>query len=205
MKTNAGFATVDFLFAIIIAFSLVVIVFSLTFTLSVVEVAQYVVFSAARAQSAGNLDPEAQEKAARAKYEKLVNHPVLRTVFRGRFFDISDSKKLEVKSGLNINGNFDQDYPASGYVNRPVFQGVRTELLAKILELKIPFFGTITNDDDGFRTKVVAIILREPSMKECTDFMKQRMEELWRADGGRAAEFRSSGKRPVVAWEDNGC
>ena len=97
MIGSKGFVTIDFMFAIVIGFSMVILVFAMTLTLSVVEVAQYVVYSAARAQSAGNVNPEAQVKAARDKYKSLIEDEVLEGLFSGPFFEISDSNKLELK------------------------------------------------------------------------------------------------------------
>lgn len=212
MIGNKGFVTIDFMFAIVIGFSMVILVFAMTLTLSVVEVAQYVVYSAARAQSAGNISPEAQMKAARDKYKSLIGHEFLEGLFNGPFFEISDSNKLEVKPGVlegrSLSGSsfYSEKEYSSKDPNRPVFQGVRANFTAKILQLKIPFLGTISNDEEGFKSRILSIMLREPSMEECFDFMKLRMEKIWRLNKGRSYEFKSNARKDVaVAWEDNGC
>lgn len=211
MKNNAGFITIDFMFAIVIAFSLVLLVFAVTFTLSIVEVTQYIVYSAARAQSAGNIDPETQVKAAREKYKSLVKHEVFESLFTGPFFEISDFNKLDVRPGI-LEGEGRSFYNEKDYSstrmdpNRPVFQGVRTDFTSKILQLKIPFIGTVGADEDGFKTRILSILLREPSIAECTDFMKERMKTLWNLNKGRASIFKNNARKDLsVAWEDNGC
>ncbi len=57
-KKSAGFITIDFIFALITVFGLSTLLFALTFTLSVVEIVQYITFSSARSFYAAHLNKE---------------------------------------------------------------------------------------------------------------------------------------------------
>ncbi len=204
MNNSGGFVTTEFLFAVIIAFGMTLITFALTFTLSTVEIAQYATFSASRAHAAANFDIDAQKKAAQIKYDSLVTTGSFSNLFKNGWFTLSKSEELEVRSG---NGeNFERDYPSSDSSASFNFQGVRTTFTAKILEMQLPFLGKIQpEEDDGFKTRLTAFLIREPSQKECIDFMEARKEKLWDYDGnGRFARFRKSSDVPTP-WEDNGC
>jgi hypothetical protein len=196
-----GFATTEFLFAIIIAFGMTLITFSMTFTLSVVELAQYVVFSSARAHAAANFDVDAQKKEAQLRFDMLVNSSALRPLLANPegFFTFSKSADLDIRSG---NGkNFETDYTTA---NRNSLQGVRATFVANILETNWPLIGKISPEDGGFSSKVLGIIIREPSQRECLDYMAERNQALWTFDGNnRFSPFRKTDL--PEAWEDNGC
>ncbi|PIS11226.1 MAG: hypothetical protein COT73_05100 [Bdellovibrio sp. CG10_big_fil_rev_8_21_14_0_10_47_8] len=202
MKNQSGFVTTEFLFAVIIAFGLTMLTFALTFTLSTVEIVQYTVYSAARAQAAGNFDVEAQKKTAQSKYEKLIAGNAFGPLFQNGWYTVSKPSDLEIRAG---NGdNFEGDYRSSNYVSN-TFQGVRATLVAKILEMRLPFVGSVTPEDDGFKARLTGFLIREPSQKECFDFMEARKEALWTVDGqNRFSRFRKSTDY-AVSWEDNGC
>lgn len=198
MGGQKGFITTEFLFAIAIAFGMSMLTFAMTFTLSTVEVAQYIVYSAARAQAAGNLDQKTQVDEAKNKYNSLITDKRLASLFLNGWFLISKKADLEVKPGNNEN--FSGDYKKGGY---DTFQGVRTTFTAKILEMQVPFLGKITPDDDGFKTKIVALMIRESSTQECVKFMNDRVPQFSSFD--RFKTFLSNAKDPPIPWEDNGC
>jgi Flp pilus assembly protein TadG len=201
MRNQRGFVTVEFLVAMVIAFGLTVLTFSLSLTLSVVEVSQYAVFSASRAHSAGNYDIDAQKKAAQTKYGQLIGSAAMAPLFSNGWYEISSPNQLEIRSGAGVN--FEREY--GGNNNRKNLQGVRATLKAKILELRLPLIGNVSPEDDGFSTRLNAILIREVSQRECQDYMDQRREELWRFDGGsRFSRFRKTTEL-ATPWEDNGC
>lgn len=202
MNSQGGFISVDFIFAITIAFGMSIVVFAMTYTLSVIEVTQYLVYSAARAHAAGNADQNAQIAAAKAKYTKLLADPGLNSVYANGWFTITPANQLDIRSG---DKNFNSDYPAAQDTNREVFTGVRTTLRANILELNLPLIGSIAPEDgDGFSTRVAGILIREPSTEECRNFYKQKAEKIWEVNEGRFTRFKST-TSPRVLWEDNGC
>ena len=76
IKSNAGFITLDFVFAIIIAFGMTAILFSMTYTLSAVEIAQYLTFSSSRAHAAAHATPDKQIEMGQKKFNELLTQPV---------------------------------------------------------------------------------------------------------------------------------
>lgn len=202
MRTQGGFITLDFIFAMVIAFGMSAVVFALTFTLSVIEVTQYVVFSSARSLAAAHVDKATQEKLARAKYASLIADPVLSPLYSNGWFTVSGSQELEVRSG--DGNNFSTDYPSAGAANRDSFQGVRLSFQANMLALRLPVLGAITPDDEGFKTRLVAMLIREPTQTECQAFMEERKDQIWQLEGGKWAKFKKSGEI-ATPQEDNGC
>ncbi len=204
MLNQRGFVTTEFLFAIIIAFGMTLVTFALTFTLSTVEVAQYVTFSASRAHAAGNYDAASQKKQAQLKYDELMGNSEIAPLFTNGWFKISKSSDLEIRSGSG--DNFEKDYPVAQGSGRGTHQGVRMNLAANILEMRLPLLGNITPDGDGFKTKLSALLIREPSQQECYKYMELRKDALF--DNGnfenRFTRFKKSGNVPIP-WEDNAC
>lgn len=199
-KSEGGFATIEFLFAIVIAFGLTMITFSLTMTLSVVEITQYIVYSASRAHAAANFDVDSQRKAAQDKYAALVQSNTMAPLYQNGWFQISSPAQLDIRSGAGKN--FEREY--GGNAPRQNLQGVRANLKATILDMKLPLLGN-TAEDSGFSTKINAILIREVSQAECLQFMEQRRESLWTFDGNnRFLRFRKTANLPTP-WEDNGC
>jgi hypothetical protein len=201
MRSQSGFVTSEFLIAIVIAFGLTMLTFSLTFTLSIVEISQYFVFSASRAHAAGNYDVNAQKKAAQDKFKQLTGNPAVFPLYHNGWFEISSPAQLEIRSGSG--NNFEREY--GGTDTRNNFQGVRATLTAKILEMHLPLVGDVTPEDNSFSTRLNAILIREVSHVECNEFMTQRKDELWNFDGAnRFSRFKPS-TNIEVPWEDNGC
>lgn len=202
MMNQKGFVTSEFLIAVTIAFGLTILTFAMTFTLSTVEIVQYIVYSTSRAHAAGNFDVTAQKAEARKKYKELISSPAFAPLFANGWFEISSEAQLEIRSG---NGeNFENEYAASG--NRKNLQGVRTTLKATVLEQRLPFLGRVTSEDDGFKTRLNAIIMREVSQKECLDYMDERARALKTTlGGGRFSSLGNPTKPVTTPWEDNGC
>lgn len=209
MKNQHGFVTTEFLFAIIIAFGMTLLTFSLTFTLSIVEITQYITYSSSRAHVAGNYDVTSQQKEAQARYTQLISNPYLKPLYTNGWFEISKPSDIEIRSGSISGGNFEKDYGsgAAGQAqsDRVKSQGVRTTLTAKILEMRLPFIGQVSPENDGFKTRINALMIREPSQDECLKYMESRREQLWTFDGqSRFTRFRKTATIPTP-WEDNGC
>lgn len=200
---NGGFTTVEFLFAIVIAFGLTMLTFAMTTTLSVVEMTQYIVYSASRAHAAANFDVDAQQKTARDKYNSLINSTAMAPLYQNGWFQISTANQLDIRSG--DGRNFEREYGGANPMKN--LQGVRANLRVKILEMRWPLLGSIKPEDDGvgFSTKVNAILIREVSHTECQNYMEQRKDQLWTFDGqNRFVRFKKTAAIPTP-WEDNGC
>lgn len=212
--SQKGFITLDFIFAVLIGFSMCALLFAMTMTLTVTEVTQYITFSAARAQAGANKNAGAQEAAAREKYDKLVNSPVFAPLYKNGWFTVSSKSELEVKGGMteggSSTGSFKDDYPSTSTApetqgkNRAIWTGVRTKFTAKILSLKLPMLGKTTEDDEGLSTRVATILIREPSQAECQKFMSDRYEKIFALDSSRFQTY-GTHKNKYIPMEDNGC
>lgn len=201
LGNQGGFLTSDFLFALTLSLSMSAIVFGICYSLVAFQATQYVVFAASRAQSAGDVSPETQAQLARAKYNSLISSGSLNILYNGGWFEVSSAADVDIRSG---NGsNFNNDYPDS--VARAINQGVRTTLFARLLELRLPFVGRIESEDgDGFSVRVVSMLIREPSMEECVQFSKDRVQAIWNLRGTQWSTFNRNGAIETP-WEDNGC
>ncbi|GIL18798.1 MAG: hypothetical protein BroJett040_25490 [Oligoflexia bacterium] len=209
MSNQSGQITVDFLFSIFMAFSLMLLFFAISVTLSVVEITQYVAYSAARAQAAGHVDPKAQEDAARGKYNQLISSSALSSFYTGGWFTVSSQSELDVRQGKGaLNGltsNFQTELAGSATSDpHGIFMGVSTKLVAKVLNMRIPMLGSTSNDDadEGFATNVNAILIREPTQKECQKYYEDRAQALSQLPSGNSAFYNS---QAYVPMEDNGC
>src|SRR5262245_37434584 len=134
MTNHRGFITVDFLFAIVIIFGLTAILFATSFTLTVASITQYVTYASARNYVTAHLSSDVQEKRAKEKYKQVVNHPVFAPLYRNGWFQVSKEPNVGDISRV-ISG-----YQPTGK-DPNLFWGVGTNFTAKILDIKIPFFG----------------------------------------------------------------
>lgn len=170
MKNSRGMISAEFLFSLVLAASLCIVLFGLTFTLSMAEVAQYIAFSSSRAHSAGHVDQDTQRLMGKSKFDELVNNPVLKPLFNSQEAMWFALKDFEIRGG-GQEGTFNDDYRV-GAENRLIYTGVRFTFSAKLLNMKIPFLGNTAEESDGdggFNAKVTGFLLREPTQRECWD------------------------------------
>lgn len=210
-NSNSGFLTIEFMFALVIGIGMSMILFAMTFTLGVVEVTQYVTFAAARSHAAANATPIEQKSRATEKFATLTSskQSMLSFLYKqdGWFIVAPCSgttcKGLQVRSGINVDSNFQDDIGGGQSRNREVFMGVSTPFQSTLLSLKLPLIGSTTDDPSGaFKTDITTILIREPSTSECQDY--------WNQARRAALKTLPSGKdfyMPVRyhAMEDNGC
>ena len=198
---QSGQLTVDFLFAIVLAFGLFTVFFALTFTLSVVEVTQYVAFSSSRAQVASNLTRAAQRAAARDKFLQLTNSAEIGNLYKNGWFTVSDPI---IRQGLGRNDTFAKEFSRStGEPFLKVFTGVSIPFQAPLLKVKVPFIGKNQDDDAGlFKTHLNAILIRESSQEECYDYWEERRGALSQLPSGDSKFYVPSS---YARMEDNGC
>ena len=174
-----GIITVDFMFAIVLILGLTSLLFVLSFTLTVASVVQYATFAAARNYAAGNIDLATQEARAQAKYKAVISNPTFKPLFTNGWFTVDAAATVGDHTKVS-------DVPASGSGNE--FWGASTQFTAKILDFKIPFFGSTAPDGDGsgsgFKTKMASYLGREPTEKECTDLGAQRWSQIQKLGSG---------------------
>lgn len=200
MKNNKrGFITIDFIFAMFVSFGLVVILFAMTFTLSVVEITQYIAFAASRAHSAGHVSVNDQAELAFKKYQELTTNKVLAPLYSNGWFTISKPDQMQIKSG---NGDtFDNEY--GDEKKYAPFIGVRFNLSAHVLNIKFPLLGS--QDDDDFSLRIASFLIREPTSEECQKFMEtsSRFKAIMDLDPRFNSVPGVSTK--YIPMEDNGC
>jgi hypothetical protein len=208
IQNSRGILTAEFMFSIVLCAGLCIVLFSLNFTLSMAEVAQYVAFSAARAHSAGHVDQDKQEQMAKDKYQELITHSVLKPIFGAggaKWFQVPEAP--DIRGGGVSQKSFDDVYPAFDEESQRIPQvGVRFAFSPKLLNIKIAFLGSTSEDPDaGFTTNISALLIREPSQKECWELqVKKRYSAILKLDS-RYKELGSQGENKYIPMEDNGC
>jgi len=203
LKSQSGLIVADFVFSISLAASLGILLFSISYTLAVVEVTQYVSFSVARAHMAGHKNPTEQETKARDKYIQLTKSKgAVGSLYSTSWFMVGGEDKLDIRSGPTGNGElFDQDL-AGGADKRNWFIGVGIPLTIGLLKINLPLIGdTAPDSDDGMQTQINTMLIRDPSEKECRDFMEQRRAAFRNLPSGTQFYEPAS----YVGIEDNGC
>jgi len=204
LRSSRGFLAADFLFAIVIACSLCAVFFCLAFTLSMVEVGQYIAFSVSRAHMAGHKTQDDQEKAAKSKFASLQKNKVLNPLFSNGWFEITN---LDIRGGGDSGKDFSDRYTREESSVKGVPQiGIRLNFQAKMLEIKVPMLGSSDPDGNGFKAILTGMMIREPTSDECRKQIKNdRYKAIMNLDprfnkiAGRASES------DYVPMEDNGC
>lgn len=204
LRNTGGFLSADFLFSIVIACGLCAVFFCLTFTLSVIEVGQYIAFSVSRAHAASHKTQEDQERLAKSKFESLKKNKVLGPLFANGWFEIGN---LEVRGGGAEGKDFSDRYPGPADSVRGVPQvGIRLSFEAKVLDIKFPLLGGTDPAGNGFKTLITGLMIREPTAKECRDQIKNdryrailELDKRFEKIAGRSSE------RDYIPMEDNGC
>ncbi len=201
MINQRGFITFDFLFSLVIIFGFTGILFTLTLTLTAVEMVQYATFASARNYFASHLAPPLQKQQAVLKYQQIMNHPTYIPLFRGTWFLVP--QEPFVGQGSEIFPEF-QDAGSEGR-----FLGVGAEFLAPILSFNIPLLGPTDTDDEkgaGFKTFIGSYLGREVSFNECINFVTQRWEAISRlAPPGASAPYSTAPAKDYATQADNGC
>lgn len=186
--------------AMIVTLGCMMLLLRVTVSLISVQMAQYIVFAAARAHSAGDLTQQDQFEAGELKYKKLLGNEGIMAGF------LKAGSTIQ-KSG--VIGNFNDIYsPPSGDdgtdENGTPFVGARSEIKLSRLGFSVPFLGRTADADEEFKAYVNAMIFREPSNEECRRFFQPtRYQTILNLDPrfGRASGFASD----YVPLEDSGC
>ena len=214
MKNNSGFIAAEFLFAFSMVIGCGILIFSLTFTLTTIEIAQYITWSAARSYAVGNLSEADSNKAAQAKYKNLASMFPLLT---GKGNSSPWFQMSEPRTGSTVESEIGpssaRDNKDSGGQTRHSWDGVAADIDLKLFKgLQIPFLGKIAANPDDFVFQVRSHLMRHPSQAECQTFFKNKYTEgvlkvISPKELGSKPEWQ--GLQPsaaqVVMIEDNGC
>jgi hypothetical protein len=196
-----GFLTVDFLFAVIVCIGCLMLLLRVSISLVSAQVAQYVVYSAARAHSAGDVTKQDQIDAGEMKYKNLLKDS-------GLIVGLLKPGESIQKTG--VIGNFNNIYnppsqDGSAESGTP-FIGARSEIKLPRLGMTIPFMGKTSDGEETFKANVSAMLFREPSSEECQKFFKKenRYDQILNRNGSRFGQA-SSFSSAYVPIEDSGC
>lgn len=170
LKNQKGSLTIEMIFGLITAIGVGVVLFVISFSLTTIEIAQYIAFSAARAQAAANRDLNAQVQRGRDKYTNI----------KDKIFSADAEKWFEFPSANNTfvwNSNWASRFPNDNVLDIGGGQtfpwapnkGFGFPLTLKILGVKLPVLGS-AGDKDSFKTFISALVLRQPTHAECVDF-----------------------------------
>ncbi len=193
-----GFITIDFLFAMVLILGFSMLMFVLTFTLSLASVTQYVTFASARNYEAAHLDQTMQEERAVKKYVELINNPVFKPLYNNGWFAVDPQPNV---------GDHTQLIPefeaAADGVNK--FWGAGTNFTAMVLDFQIPFFGSTAPEGDGtgkgFTAYMGSYLGREPTSEECLQFTAKRWEKI----RGLGSSYSTASSQGYYSQTDDGC
>lgn len=201
INNQRGFITADFMFSIVVIFGLTAVLFSMTFTLTVASITQYITFAAARNFTVAHLTPELQRERALLKYQELVDNKVFAPLYKNGWFVIAKAPDVG-----NVSESI-EGYKASG-TDPNLFWGVGTQFTAKILEFEIPFIGSTNPDGDGsgneFKTYMGSYLGREVTTDECVKFTERRWEFISSLSVQGGAPY-STAQGKYFPSTDNGC
>lgn len=195
LSNERGLITLDFVFALVLVFAFTAVLFTVSLTLSVVEITQYVTFASARNYFAGHKSVDDQERLGKAKYEQLRNAGPLKPLYSNGWFELKDHTIGQGTAYQTI-----QQEP-----DRFTFYGAAVYLRAPVLNFRVPFFGSTASDEDAvFSAQISSWLAREPTFDECREFNSARMELIKQIDGN-AYNNPAVNVNDYVVMTDNGC
>jgi len=201
IKSQSGFMTMDFIFAITLMLGFCVLLFTISLTLTTASIVQYTTFASARNYFAAHTTSERQVEMAEQKYLDLVGNPVIKPLLAGGWFEVLEKPEI---------GDISSKKPEFIPATKNTFWGVGTSFTAKILDFSIPFFGATDPESDGsgggFSTYISSHLGREPSASDCNTFTAQRWEMIRNLSPSKGAAYSSgTGSDGYLPMEDSGC
>lgn len=206
--SNSGMVTTDFIFSFLLASMFTAFLFAMCFSFTVIEVVQYISYSATRAALPSNKDFNAQRRRAETKVNSLINNNILNTLLKNGWFNVTVK---DMRLGQDASDYYSTEYkmePIVGASPVPFYipaAGVRLNLEAKILEMNLGPLGKIESETgNGFSLTVGSMLFREPSQKECTDMIRARYQKIINLDP-KYQSIATPGIDSAMPMEDNGC
>lgn len=186
--------SVDFLFSFLIVMGLTYLILTLAFTLSFIEITQYITFSTARSYYASHKTQQEQRQQAENKYTALTTNPVWQ-----HFFTKIAWFKIDSADDVIVSGDQNSKYSSQSKGQVEMFTGASTSFTSKLLAFNLPLIGSTTDEDSekGFKTQISSFLGRAPSLEECQKFNKERSQKL-KAKCGAKCET-------ITPIADNGC
>lgn len=208
ISSRSGMVTADFLFSMLLAGMFTAFLFAMCFSFTVIEVVQYISYSATRAALPSNKDFSAQRRRAETKVNSLINNNILNTLLKNGWFNVTIK---DMRLGQDSSDYYSSEYkmePIQGASPVPFYipaAGVRLNLEAKILEMNLGPLGKIESDTgNGFSLTIGSMLFREPNQKECSDMIRARYLKILALDP-KYQGIASPASASAMPMEDNGC
>ena len=208
IQNESGMVTTDFMFSFILASMFTCFLFAMCYTFTVIEIVQYISYSATRAALPSNKTFEAQKSRATTKVTQLISNQVLAPLFQNGWFGVTIKDMKLGEDSADFNSTEYKMDPIGGASPVPFYvpaAGVRLNLQVKLLEMNLGPLGKIESDNgNGFALTLGSMMFREPSQQECNDLIKQRyqkilnLDQLYNSIAGPAVQS-------AVPMEDTGC
>lgn len=201
--------TTDFLFSFLLASMFTAFLFAMCFSFTIIEVVQYISYSATRAALPSNKDFDSQRQRAENKVNSLVNNNILTALLKNGWFNVTIK---DMRLGQNPSDFYENEYqmiPIPGPAGDKEFSvpaaGVRLNLEAKILQMNLGPLGKIESETgNGFSLTLGSMMFREPSQKECLDMIQARYQKILSLDT-KYALIAAPASTSAVPMEDTGC
>jgi hypothetical protein len=192
LANESGLITLDFIFALAIAFGFSILFFAMSFTLSMVEVCQYITYAAARSYYSANVSKQAQIDLGQKKYQELRGKGIFKSLLKSGWITLGD---------LQLD-DFSAEYNDTTAGPDAIFEGARIPFRANVLDLRLPFLGRTASDTSTGSATLNAYLMREVSTDECyRNFTTQRLSNLKQVEG-RYQNVPTTNEIPIT---DNGC
>ncbi len=203
-QSEKGIITIDFLFAFVLVMGFAALMFSLALSLTVAEITQYITFASARNYQASHITASTQEQLAKEKFVQLTTNKVFGPLYSNGWFEISNLPNVG-----DISQIFPEYQPANAS-DPNLFWGVNTIFIARMLDFRIPFYGSTTSDGDGsgdgFTTFIGSYLGREVTTNECINFSRLRWNFIRTLSSGGSVGYTSNTtENGYVTFTDNGC
>ncbi len=210
VKNERGALTIDFVFAFILVMGLAAILLALSLTLTVASVTQYITFASARNFNAAHRNVDSQNALANQKFDSLMALQTFAPLFNGTWFVVEKGIPTAAHTKPRMMLTDMEPEAFAGYgegttSGNTTFWGTYANFNAKMLDFKIPFFGSTTDNDDGFKTIIASYLSREPSSWECRKFMAEKWNAIRKLSVSGADNYETGGSGNFTLITDNGC
>lgn len=210
IKSQQGGITIDFIFAFVLIMGLGAILLTLSLTMTVASITQYITYSSARALMLGHHTSDEQVFNGQKQFVRLYTSPLMAPLYNGGWFELRNPALLPKVGDIQ---NFDTGFPDVQIpMNEPnLLVGFTIGFVARVLDFHIPFYGSTSDlggDGSGFATTIASFLSKEPSVAQCRDFNLGRWKAIRKLNvpGGFADYSSNTSDNGVIWWiNDNGC
>jgi hypothetical protein len=190
LRNERGILTFDFMFALFMAIGFAIVLFSVSITLSLVEVAQYVTYATSRAYNGGHETQDLQTQNGQNKYNDIMSNSVFKGIFGLGLVTLSAPQLSDFSS------DYAEDDP-----DNAIEVGARIPMDAKLLHLNIPLLGSTTEDSSIGKATLNSYLMREVSTTECREgFNRVRYDNI-----NQLSPYSAAPNAKAVLITDNGC